>query len=121
MIFEVNRYYAHEAGRQIAVLAEVKSFKWGKMLVIEEADKTGHSISCAEVGQEANDNNWVEIGHGEWMANFSPANPANDAFRADLDKFHAARLKERIQYKVEKNDIDFGILYWTNQKGDSTQ
>ena len=69
MIFQVGRYYAHEAGRQIAVLAEVLTYKWGRMLVIEEADKTGHSISCAEIS-EANSNNWVEIGKEEWMRNF---------------------------------------------------
>lgn len=68
--FEVNRYYAHEAGRQIAVLAEVITYKWGKMFVIEEADKTGHSISCVEVGEEANDHNWCEIGREEFMLNF---------------------------------------------------
>ena len=69
MIFQVGRYYAHEAGRQIAVLAEVETYKWGKMLVIEEADATGHSISCAEIS-EANDNNWVQIGQAEWLHNF---------------------------------------------------
>jgi hypothetical protein len=72
MIFEVGKFYIHEAGRQIAVLGEVDSFKWGKMLVIEEADATGHSISCAEVGDEAN--NWVEIGKEEWMLNFKGRN-----------------------------------------------
>ncbi len=70
MTFQVGHFYAHEAGRQIAVLGEVDSYKWGKMLVIEEADGTGHSISCAEVGQEANDHNWVEIGRVEWLRNF---------------------------------------------------
>ena len=70
MLFEAGKFYSHEAGRQIAVLAEVETYKWGKMLVIEEADGTGHSISCAEVGEEANDHNWVEIGREEWMLNF---------------------------------------------------
>lgn len=70
MIFEPGKFYIHEKGRQIAVVGEVMSYKWGKMLIIEEADKTGHSISCSEVGQEANDNNWVEIGRGEWLRNF---------------------------------------------------
>jgi hypothetical protein len=69
MIFEVGKFYSHEAGRQIAVLSEVETYKWRKMLVIEEADGTGHSISCAEIG-EANDHNWVEIGKEEWMQNF---------------------------------------------------
>ena len=69
MIFQVGRYYAHEAGRQIAVLAAVETYKWGKMLVIEEADRTGHSISCAEI-EEANDHNWVQIGREEWLQNF---------------------------------------------------
>ena len=70
MKFEVNHFYAHSAGRHIAVLGTVNSYKWGKMLVIEEADPTGHSISCSEIGQEANDNNWVEIGKGEWLQEF---------------------------------------------------
>ena len=70
MNFEVGKFYCHEAGRRIAVLGEVDSFKWGRMLVIEEVDGTGHSISCAEVGQEANDHNWVEIGQGEWQLAF---------------------------------------------------
>ncbi len=69
MIFEVGHFYTHDRGRQIAVLAEVMTYKWGKMLVIEEADKTGHSISCAEIS-EANDNNWMEIGRDEWLQNF---------------------------------------------------
>ena len=68
MIFEAGKFYMHEAGRQIAVLAEVETYKWGKMLLIEEADGTGHSISCAEI-DEAN-SNWVEIGKEEWMLNF---------------------------------------------------
>ena len=70
MIFEVGHFYSHEAGRQIAVLAEVKTYKWGKMLVIEEADRTGHSISCAEIA-EANDSTWTEIGEIEWLQNFT--------------------------------------------------
>jgi len=70
MIFQVGRFYAHEAGRQIAVLAEVLTYKWGRMLVIEEADGTGHSISCAESDEEANDHNWVQIGREEWLQNF---------------------------------------------------
>ena len=70
MQFKVGHFYAHEAGRQIAVIAEVETYKWGRMLVIEETDRTGHSISCAETG-EANDNNWVEIGYEEWMLNFN--------------------------------------------------
>lgn len=69
MVFEVGHFYIHEAGRQIAVVGEVETYKWGKMLVIEEADRTGHAISCAEIGQEANEN-WVEIGKAEWMRNF---------------------------------------------------
>ena len=70
MIFEPGKFYSHEAGRQIAILSEVETYKWGKMLVIEEADKTGHGISCSEVGQEVNENTWVEIGEEEWLRNF---------------------------------------------------
>lgn len=71
MIFEVGHFYMHTAGRQIAIVAEVETYRWGKMLVIEEADKTGHSISCVEAGQEANDNTWVENGREEWLRNFA--------------------------------------------------
>lgn len=71
MNFEPGHFYAHEAGRQIAVVGEVETYKWGRMLVIEEADKTGHSISCVEVADaEANENLWIEIGKEEWMRNF---------------------------------------------------
>ena len=70
MKFEEGKFYIHEAGRQIAVLAEVITYRWDRMLVIEEADGTGHSISCAEAGQEANDHNWIEIGREEWLRNF---------------------------------------------------
>ncbi len=70
MKFQVGKYYSHIGGRHIAVLGTVSSYKWGKMLVIEEADRTGHSISCSEIGQEANDNNWVEIGKEEWLREF---------------------------------------------------
>ncbi len=70
MLFQVGHYYIHEGGRQIAVVGQVTTYKWGDMLVIEEADKTGYSISCVEMGQEANDNNWTEIGRDEWLRNF---------------------------------------------------
>jgi len=76
MKFEIGKFYAHEAGRQIAILGEVTSYRWGKMFVIEEADKSGHSISCAEVPKDflnANDAEWVEIGKDEWMMNFENA------------------------------------------------
>ena len=70
MKFEVGHFYAHEAGRHFAVLGVVGSFKWGPMLVIEEADHTGHAISCSEIGQEANENNWIEIGKDEFLSEF---------------------------------------------------
>lgn len=70
MRFEVGKFYNHQAGRQIAVVGEAETYKWGKMLVIEEADKTGHAISCSEAGQEVNGNEWVEIGKTEWLENF---------------------------------------------------
>ncbi len=69
MQIEVGKFYMHQAGRQIAVLGETESYKWGKMLVIEEADKTGHSISCSE-GDQVDGREWVEIGKEEWMRNF---------------------------------------------------
>lgn len=71
MIISVGKFYMHENGRQIAVIAEVGSYRWGRMYVIEEADKTGHSISCVEVDQELSGGTWVEIGKPEWLKNFN--------------------------------------------------
>ena len=71
MNFEPGKFYSHDAGRQIAVVGEVETYKWGKMLVIEEADSTGHSISCVEAADaEANESLWIEIGKEEWLRNF---------------------------------------------------
>jgi hypothetical protein len=70
MKFEVGKFYLHNGGRKIVILSEVTSYKWNKMLVIEEVDATGHGISCAEVGQEANANCWVEIGREEFLKDF---------------------------------------------------
>lgn len=70
--FEPGRFYCHEGGRNIAVLGMVESYKWGKMFVIEEADRTGHAISCSEINDFADIAalGWVEIGLNEWMRNF---------------------------------------------------
>lgn len=79
MIFEVGKYYIHEKGRQIAVLGEVETFRWGKMLVIEEADRTGHSISCVGIEEAEDVNlNWQPIGREEWMRNFPKAQVENE-------------------------------------------
>lgn len=66
MKLEPGKYYKHTAGRAIAVVGEVMTWKWGPMLVIEETDSTGHSISCVEAGSEDVSNRWVEIGVEEW-------------------------------------------------------
>jgi hypothetical protein len=72
MNMEAGKFYMHEKGRKIAVIGQVESFKWGPMLVVEETDDTGHSISCVETkDSDLNDNNWVEIGRDEWMRNFA--------------------------------------------------
>ena len=70
MHFEVNKFYNHEAGRRIAVVGEVNTYKWGKMLVIEEVDDTGHGISCVEAGEDVSESLWVEIAKHEWLENF---------------------------------------------------
>ena len=70
MKLEIGKFYIHEGGRNIAVVGEVITYRWGTMLVIEEADVTGHSVSCTEA-TELNEN-WAEIGREEWLTNFSP-------------------------------------------------
>jgi hypothetical protein len=69
MQLEIGHFYAHEGGRKIAVVGEVSTYKWNRMLVIEEADDTGHSISCTEA-TDIPDSRWVEIGKEEWLDNF---------------------------------------------------
>lgn len=108
MKFEPGKFYAHTGGRQIAVLGEVESFKWGKVFVIEEADKTGHGISVSEVNQQSPDGVWIEIGKEEWMRNFENAAcsdcgrvfQSGDKFVATNDgplhvECYAAQIKER--------------------------
>jgi hypothetical protein len=68
--FEIGKFYQHRKGRYIAPLGIVKTYKWGEQLVVEETDKTGHSISCVGIGAECNEN-WIEIGRDEWLRNFN--------------------------------------------------
>lgn len=76
MKFENEKYYRHSAGRHIHIVGEVETTKWGMMLVVEEADTTGHAISCIQVGSEDTADNWTEIGEEEWKRNFLPTGRA---------------------------------------------
>lgn len=73
MKFEVGKFYKHGKGRAIAIVGEVETYKWGKMLVVEETDKTGHGISCIDAKAEDLHEKWVEIGKEEWMREFNGA------------------------------------------------
>jgi hypothetical protein len=88
--FKVGCFYGHEAGRQIAILKEVETSRWGAMYVVEEVDKTGHAISCMEVNEVADieKQGWVEIGKPEFMRNFeeSTCDACGKIFQ-DGDKF----------------------------------
>jgi len=115
MKLEAGHFYTHaEGGRQIAVLGEVMSYRWGKMFVIEEADKTGHAISCSEINQEAPAETWIEIGRDEWMLNFEHefCDACGFAFREGAKVVrtdegplhvtcHAMRIEERGPVKIE--------------------
>lgn len=76
MKFENGKYYSHSGGRQIAIVGEVETTRWGIMLVVEESDKTGHAISCIQVDSEDISENWQEIGREEWLRNFLPTGRA---------------------------------------------
>jgi hypothetical protein len=90
MNFELGKFYTHEGGRQIAVLAETETYRWGKMFLIEEADATGHAISCMENNKSVNveKNGWIEISKKEWMRNFEESScfECGEVFK-DGDKF----------------------------------
>lgn len=70
MNFEKGKFYQHSAGRYIAIIAEVETYKWGAMFVVEELDKTGHAISCIQIGSEDTADNWTEVGKDEFMQAF---------------------------------------------------
>jgi len=69
MKFEPRHFYKHSAGRTIAVLGTVLTYAWGQQFVIEETDKSGSSISCTAVNEEANEN-WTEISKEEFIREF---------------------------------------------------
>lgn len=69
--FEPGKFYRHEDGRCIAILSEVNTYKWGKMLVVEETDPTGHSISCITGDATDYHERWAEIGKDEWTREFN--------------------------------------------------
>ena len=70
MKFEQGKFYVHEAGRAIAILGEVETYKWGKQLVVEETDPTGHGISTINTDAVCIDGSWIEIGKPEWDRRF---------------------------------------------------
>lgn len=71
MKFEVGKYYSHEGGRQIAILSEFESIRWGKMFVVEAADITGFAVECMEDAGDADMGAWwVEIGKEEFRLNY---------------------------------------------------
>ena len=73
--FKKGCFYIHPGGRCIAVLDEVKTYKWNQMFIIEETDKSGHAISCVEVGSEDLNDKWTEIGEKEFLRNFNHVKP----------------------------------------------
>ena len=69
--FTVGNFYMHEGGRYIGIIAEIETYRWGKMLVVEEADATGHLTSMIESATMPEATlEWTEIGKDEWMTNF---------------------------------------------------
>jgi hypothetical protein len=68
---EKGKFYKHEKGRCIAVLDDVDTYKWGKLLVVEETDHTGHSISCVDGEAEDLHERWIEISKDEWLMEFN--------------------------------------------------
>jgi len=97
--------------RKIAVLGPVETYRWGKMFVIEEADQSGHAVSCAEINQEFQDETWIEIGHDEWMLNLEDefCDACGFAFKegakvvpTDDGLLHADCHKKRIEERGPK-------------------
>jgi len=74
MKFKKGNFYMEATGRMIAVLEQVKSYAWGKMLVVEECIpcKGGieHYISVIVLDSVGKEGDWAEVGKAEWMTNF---------------------------------------------------
>ena len=72
MLFLPGKFYTHTHGRTIAVLDYIETFKWGKVLVIEETDHTGHGLSVIDEKDNTHDktSSWTEIGKEEFNENF---------------------------------------------------
>lgn len=71
MKFEAGKFYRHIEGRVIYIAGEGTTFKWGPVYIIEEADLTGHALSCVKQGVEDDNQRWVEIGKDEFMEAFN--------------------------------------------------
>ena len=73
--FKPGRFYTNDV-KQIAVIGEVKSYRWGKMLVIEEyifkGIQQGFSIGCMEDTDKDMEKvgGWIEISAEEYKRNF---------------------------------------------------
>ena len=61
MKLEIGKFYTHELGRSIAVLSEIKTYKWGRQVVIEETDPTGHCMSVTDSNIKCKKGEWKEI------------------------------------------------------------
>jgi len=70
MKFEIGKFYLHEAGRAIAILGEIETYKAGKQLFVEETDPTGHGFSMINIGSVCIDGSWTEIGKDGWDKRF---------------------------------------------------
>ena len=68
-LFQAGKFYKHRAGRSIAILCEIETYKWNKQFIVEEADITGHAVSCMDIDSERNEN-WLEIGKIEFLRAF---------------------------------------------------
>jgi len=71
MMMEPGKFYCHEKGRKISVSGEVHTHRWGKCLVVEETDRTGHSVSVVQQDTMPDmGTGWVEIGMHEFLSGF---------------------------------------------------
>lgn len=120
MKLEAGKFYVSVFGntvgghRKIAVLGPVDTYRWGKMFVIEEADTTGHAISCAEINQECPEGTWIEIGRDEWFQNFEDEfcdecgfafKNGQEAVQANAGLLHVDCFAKRVKERGIKNVV----------------
>jgi len=94
MIFELGKYYRHNSGSLLHVIAEAETVMYGDSLIAENSEN-GNLIPVGR--SESNAANWVEIEQTEWNQNWNIKNATaeikeEEVFEPILNRFEILDL-----------------------------